>query len=327
MTPPNSSTASPSLQPVPLLLAQVALAPQQSHKSLTLCPLILRSDALTSDEPGYVLVASALEGGSVQIDEVSEGGAVPHVRVINRGPQEVLFLFGEEIRGAKQNRIANASFLVAAHSELVIDVSCVERGRWGRRARGGFAASGEVVSSRMRSKMAAKVAASRRRGGRFEADQLEVWSEVEERLSHARTTSATDAYEDYIDSRKGELAELLSAFKPIARQVGFVALAGSEVLGLELLGRPEIFAERFDGLVRAYAVDAIDMALGQRERGSHASPDAFLEALLRAPVERGPSLGLGDDLRLESEDVAGCALVTDHVVHLMAFPVSQSEGV
>lgn len=41
--------------------------------------------------------------------------------------------------------IALASFLVAAQSELVIDVSCVERGRWRRQGRGGFGASGEVV--------------------------------------------------------------------------------------------------------------------------------------------------------------------------------------
>ena len=116
-------------------------------------------------------LARALEDGTLQIDEISESGSVPHVRVTNRGSNDVLFLFGEEIRGAKQNRIANASFLVAAYSELVIDVSCVEQGRWGRRGGGGFAATGEVVSQRMRKKMARQVAESRRRGGRFEADQ------------------------------------------------------------------------------------------------------------------------------------------------------------
>ncbi len=316
------------LEPIAALLAQVALAPQQTHKSLTLWPLVLREDTPRSDQPAYVLLARALEEGTLQIDEISEGGSVPNVRVSNRGTSDVLVLFGEEICGAKQNRIANASFLVAAQSELVIDVSCVEQGRWGRRTGGGFRASGDVVSQRMRRKMSPQVAQARRRGGRFEANQSEVWSDVGERLAHSQTTSATDSYEDYIRSRQSDLSDLLGAFRPLERQVGFVAVAGGEIVGLEAIGRPDVFAERFEGLVRSYAIDAIDAALGQRERGrpQHDSPEAFLAAVARARVETGPSLGLGLDLRIEGADVAGCALVAGQVVHLTAFPSQPAQG-
>jgi hypothetical protein len=331
MSPPTPTLPNPNLEPLAELLARIALAPEQTHEALSLWPLVLREAAPRPDEPDYILLSRALADGTLQVDEISEGGSVPHVRVTNRGPLAVLFLFGEEIRGAKQNRIANASFLVPAASELVIDVSCVEKGRWGRRGQGGFGASGEVVSHRMRAKMAAKVAASRRRGGRFEADQLEVWQEVGERLEHAHMRSATDAYADYIRTRQSDLAEIVAAFRPLERQIGFVAVAGGEVVGLEAIGRPEIFAERFEGLVRAYAVDAIDAALAARERGravaSQASPAAFLAALGRAAAERGPSLGAGDDLRIEGEGIAGCALVAGRVVHLTAFPAeAAAEG-
>jgi len=37
--------------------------------------------------------------------------------------------------GAKQNRILNMTVLVAAHTEVTIPVSCVERGQSGYRAR------------------------------------------------------------------------------------------------------------------------------------------------------------------------------------------------
>jgi hypothetical protein len=115
---------------------------------------------------------------------------------------------------------------------------------------------------------------------------------------------------------------MLAAFRPLERQVGFVAVAGDEIAGLEAIGRPEVFTDQFEGLVRSYAVDAIDTALGARERAlpRHDSPEAFLAALARAPAQRGRSLGLGDDLRIEGEGVAGCALLAGQVIHLTAFP-------
>ena len=60
-----------------------------------------------------------------------KGGSVPDLLVENRGDVRVLFLEGEELIGAKQNRILNTSVLVAAHTKVKIPVSCVERGRWG----------------------------------------------------------------------------------------------------------------------------------------------------------------------------------------------------
>lgn len=320
----------PTLPPIAELLGRLALAPRQTHKSLTLWPLVLREEAPAVDGPGYVPLSRALEDGTLQIDEVDEGGSVPLVRVTNRGGQDVLFLFGEEIRGARQNRIANASFLVPARSELVIDVSCVEQGRWGRRGRAGFAASGEIVSHLMRKKMARKVAEARRRGERFHADQMEVWQDIEERLAYSHTASATDSYQDYVHSRRADLSDMLAAFRPLERQVGFLAVNGDRIIGLEAIGRPEVFADQFEGLVRSYAVDAIDAPLGERERERAAprsdSPESFLAALARAPAVRGPSLGLGDDLRIEGEGVAGCALVAGQVIHLTAFPASPPPG-
>jgi hypothetical protein len=321
----NAASNPPSAgSPVAELLGRVALAPRQTHKSLTLWPLLLREDALAFQGPGYIPLSRALEDGALQVDEIDGGGSVPLVRVANRGAQDVLFLFGEEIRGAHQNRIANASFLVPARSELVIDVSCVEQGRWGRRGRADFGSSGEIVSQRMRQKMARKVAQSRSRGERFQADQLEVWKDIGERLAYSRTSSATDSYEDYVQSRRADLSDMLAAFRPLERQVGFLALEGDRIVGLEAIGRPDVFTQQFEGLVRSYAVDAIDAALAKRERAAPVadSPESFLAALARAPAVRTRSLGLGDDLRIEGEDVAGCALVSGQVVHLTAFPAS-----
>ena len=42
------------------------------------------------------------------VEEVSEGGSVPNLFVENKGDIRVLFLEGEQLIGAKQNRVLNS---------------------------------------------------------------------------------------------------------------------------------------------------------------------------------------------------------------------------
>lgn len=327
----SPSPASSLLTPVAALLARVSLAPRQAAKQLTLWPLVERQGAPPTRAPAYVTLAEAAEAGDVRVEEVGAGGSVPNVLVANRGARAVLVLFGEELRGAKQNRVANASFLVGARSEVAIDVSCVEAGRWAVRTGGGFRAPSSVASHALRKKMALHVAESRRSGRHFDADQGAVWDEVAYRLDKSGTRSATSSYGDYLESRESERRALVGAFHAVPGQVGFVASIGEEVAGLEVIGRPEVFARAMGGLLESYLIDAVDHAL-VRERelekaGAGAAPalafdapEPFLEALAAAEGSRSPSLGLGVDLRLEGARVAGCALVEGDVVHLTAFP-------
>jgi hypothetical protein len=314
-------------------LQQLALAPRQTHKALTLWPLVVPPDSRAPLGPPYVALADAIESGALRVDEVDAGGRVPHVRVHNQGDVAVLVLFGEELRGAKQDRVANASFLVPAQSELVIDVSCVEQGRWSRRRGAGFAAGLGVVSHAIRRRMAARVAAARALGERFHADQAEVWGDVRERLEWAGATSSTGAYADYLSTRESDLGEITKVFHPVERQAGFVAALGDEVVGLEAVGRPEVFARVFPRLLRSYAIDAADAAQVRAGRGQAAqggapvfdAPEDFLGALAAAPATSGASLGLGRDLRIHAERVEGCALEAEAIVHLTAFPALVQE--
>jgi hypothetical protein len=56
---------------------------------------------------------------------------VPDLAVESKGNVRLLFIEGEELVGAKQNRILNTSVLIAAHTKPKIPVSCVEQGRCG----------------------------------------------------------------------------------------------------------------------------------------------------------------------------------------------------
>lgn len=310
------------------LLGHAGLAPRQHHKLLCVWPLVAGPAAGRSRAPRYVGLGEALASGQLAVEELA-GASVPHVAVDNRGDVAVLVLFGEELRGALQNRIANASFLVPARSRVVIDVSCVEEGRWARREAGGFHASGEVLSTAVRRKVADQVRASSAAGHGFRSDQWEVWRDVGDRLAHAGADSHTFSYADYLATRETELGEATRAFRCVPGQVGFVAALGDEVVGLEAIGRPEVFAGAFEGLLRAYLVDAVDQALVAAKRAAppaaprFESPEALVAALVAAPAESTPSLGTGEDMRLHGGGVSGCALVAGDVVHLTAFP---SEG-
>ena len=83
----------------------------------------------------YVLSDEALAQGSVQVTEISEGGSVPELLVQNSGEYPVLFIEGEELIGARQNRVLNTSVLIGAGTTIRIPVSCVEQGRWSYRSR------------------------------------------------------------------------------------------------------------------------------------------------------------------------------------------------
>lgn len=320
---------SPSL--LAAFLERTALGPRQVRKSFALWPLALRPEAGSAAGLAYVALADALAAGTLLVDEVDEHGSVPHVRATNRGAEAVLVLFGEELAGAKQNRVANASFLVPAQREIVLDVSCVEAGRWSRRPGTGFASGDAVVSSLLRRKMAGKVREMRARSQRFVADQAEVWEEIERRFAGSAADSPTRDYRDYARRHAAEVEEIVCGFALVPRQVGFVAELEGRILGAEVVGRPAVFARVFRELLRSYAIDAADSALvrgWQAEEGaserSFEAPEAFLEALAQAPAALGPSLGVGEDARIEGDGVSGCALVAGDVIHLCAFPASRA---
>ena len=105
----------------------------------------------------------ALAQKTLTITEVSQGGSVPQLLAVNSGDLPILIVDGEELAGAKQNRILNASVLLAPKSETVIPVSCTEQGRWAYASRE-FDES-EVVADRQECKVYLRA------GAEFEAYQ------------------------------------------------------------------------------------------------------------------------------------------------------------
>ncbi len=71
-----------------------------------------------------------MQADLITMTEVDQGGSVPELKLISKSGTPVLILEGEEVMGAKQNRIIVTTILVAEKGEVIIPVNCTERGRW-----------------------------------------------------------------------------------------------------------------------------------------------------------------------------------------------------
>jgi len=287
----------------------VQLGEPRAHGGITVCPLFPRH----APRFPYVTLDGALARG-LTVREVTERGSVPELLVVNPLDTNVLLYDGEELVGAKQNRILNVSVLVSARSEQRIPVSCVERGRWGYRSRG-FRAAPHAASPELRRRKSRGLAADPLARG---AVQGEVWAVVAAQHSRLGTASPTDAYSAIYEQRGADLAELSRAFPLEPGQAGAVVALGPDELCLDYVSRPEAFARLYGKLLRGYLLDAIDRPL--RDEAGRTRIEVFLDAVAAAPVTSRPSEALGDDRRFEGAGVLGSGLALgDELIQLNAF--------
>ena len=313
-------------------LDQLEIGSPITAANLTMYPLLLPEESA----PGYLTLDEALATGLASVTEVSESGSVPELLVKNGAAKPVLILDGEELVGAKQNRIVNLTILVAAQQTLHIPVSCVEAGRWARRSRE-FAAAGRAHYATGRARKLEQVSCAMRSSGTREADQGDVWQDIDEKSHRMKAGSATHAAAAIYERSQSKLDEFLQTLEAVPRQGGAVFTINGIVAGLDVFDSPATWRKSMRKLVQSFGLDALDHAearghVGASAGGSDATPqpEAFLSALKQASRERFPAIGVGEDVRITGDSIVGGGLVVDgKVVHLVAFPASAhavSEG-
>lgn len=276
-------------------------------------------------EPDYLTLDEALAEGVARVTEVSQSGSVPELRFENSASRPVLLLDGEELVGAKQNRVLNVSILVPAKTTITVPVSCVEAGRWDYRS-AEFASEDRAFFAEGRMQKMMQVTASLKQGGTRRSDQGAVWDAIADKADRLRVRSDTGAMADLYRGHAGRIDDYVQAVNASPGQLGAVFAINGQVRGIELFDASRTFARLLPKIVRSYAIDAIDEAA--RENGAPATAandDAvarFLAEVKAAQVEEFPAVGEGHDLRLTGERVAGGALAArNRIVHLCAFRV------
>lgn len=303
------------------------IARKQVHRNLTVFPL-LAPDGI---EPEYLTLEQALDENLIQITELDTEGSVPELKLKNIGKKSVLIIEGEELVGAKQDRIVNSSFLIAGKTDVVLPVSCVEQGRWSYRS-DAFVSGKKMMHASLRRKHQEDVKLSLKRGRGYQSDQSRIWDNISDKSARMRVSSPTGAMADVYESYEDSLSEFLNKFQLIEWQIGAVFAIDGQILGLEGFGCHDTFKRFFEKLVKSYALDALDSRdPSQKESIPPNKARRFLESALKGKGESHPSIGLGKNITFESRTVSGAALVeSDRILCLSAFKKekkSDSSGV
>ena len=169
-------------------LEKMKVGRKQSHKNLAVYPLL----STYNTNLQYLLLDEALNRGILEVMELSDEGSVPELKVLNKSPEMVLILDGEELVGAKQNRIVNTTILIQGKTSIVIPVSCVEHGRWHYDS-SKFHSRERMMSSNLRAMKSEQVAFSRRSSGKYNSDQGAIWNGISEKASRMQASSPTGA--------------------------------------------------------------------------------------------------------------------------------------
>jgi hypothetical protein len=293
--------------PVKEFLGQIKVGAKQSHKNMTLYCLLSAQEA----QIDFLTLDEALVREVLIITELTEGGSVPDLKVQNKSDQKVLLLDGEELVGAKQNRVLNVTILVAPHSETIIPVSCVEQGRWSYRSKQ-FGSESRAMSAHLRKRKLETVSRNLREGEHFRSDQGVVWDEIENKYARmSAERSPTMAMADLYESFKDSSTNYMKAFRPVDHQIGLLIFIGGTMAGIDIIGNFETFKKSHDKLVNSYVMDALETAHPKErvpDKSLKSRAIKIMESIQEAQMEVRQSVALGNDLRLESNDLTGAGL-------------------
>jgi ARG and Rhodanese-Phosphatase-superfamily-associated Protein domain len=304
------------------MLNAVEMGELKSFGEMAVIPLFLPAYESTHN---YLVMKEALEEKLLVITELSHSGSVNELRVINNATVPVLLIDGEELIGAKQNRIVNTTILLKEKSETVIPVSCTEQGRWSYNSQA-FEDSNTVMKHKERVRAKRSVSDSLAVSGMPDANQGEIWENLNQLQIDTCINSPTSAMKDVFNAHKNELKDFLGAFPVNDAQGGLFVFINGRVAGFEVLSRPVSYGKLHAKLLKSYAMEALVEGIKGTEAPSVGKAKAFIEQSVTAKGKKYPAVGLGNDYRIKGENLVGSGLVhREETVHTAFFRTDDNQ--
>lgn len=297
------------------VLESFSIGQQVSIDGVTVFPILrtAQSEDVLTD------IDQAISEDWLDVTEVSESGNVPELEVKNRSEKAVIIFDGEELLGAKQNRIVNVTIIVAGYAKLIIPVSCVEQGRWSWHSR--RFASGDFAYPSLRREKFRTVSKSLRRGLGHRAAQGLIWEHIAAKSVRMGVTSDTGAMRDLNEKHRLDDESLRDKIPHQDKQVGYLAYVRSGFAGGDIFPSEAISRRKFYKLLRSYHLDSLDPDTEFPELPA----DEILNQISMSNAEKVKSVGAGEDLRFEGTSVQGSVTFWEKgFAHLTVFPRLQA---
>ena len=304
-------------------MSSVSLSEPQGSENLLIFPLF-KGEQVDQEVP-YLLLEEALEEGKLKVSEVSTEGTVNTISVENQADQPILILDGEELLGAKQNRIINATILVPPKSKINIPVSCVEQGRW-RYNTSAFNSSEYFAYSSLRRQKAEQVTDNLEMNRDFEADQGAIWHEIHRKQARMKTESPTGAMNDIYRNYEKDIERIVSGIEHMPGQVGLAVFINGRFTCMDLFDSPVILKKLWSKLLSSYAMEALEY-MNEERKIQKPDIDKVIKAVSDSECKEYPSVGMGTDIRLRGERIIGAGLLSENrLFHLSVFPKRRSSN-
>lgn len=292
------------------LLDDIEFLDAQTHKNIAIIPL----KTPVNYNFDVITLKRGFELGLVEVKEC-ETSTVNTLIVKNNAITPLLLVDGEEIIGGDQNRIVNATILIAPQSEMKVPVNCTEHGRWGYKHE--FKHSDYIANYRTRS---AKVRASINKAD----EQGAVWNSIDMLEKDRGFSSPTQAMSESYDDAKSDLNKISEEFEVEKGQSGVVVLINGEIKGFEMFLNSDVYSQYHEKIIKSYLIDAeindsafaIDMDLVK----------STLAQALDSDVNKSKNNGMECRFDFKNEDGIGTLYTyQDELIHLSYFIGSEDE--
>jgi len=296
----------------------------QKHKRLSIVQF-LTANQNTFD---YRSGSAAMKDDLIQVKEVSESGNVNNLFVFNLSDKYIFFMDGDILAGAKQNRVLNTSVLLAPNSKTTLPVSCVEQGRWSE-ASSDFRETDYIAPQKMRAKKAKAVKDNLETRNEMQAEQGQVWDDVEDYAACFSIKSPTKDFNAVYEQKKVDFDSFVNTFKLNSDANGLAVFVDQKILSTDVFNKTEIYQEYYPKILRSTAMEMSHLEDKENkltEAEASFKTVSLFDSLEKIDYSKHKGVGIGEEKRFNTEELTGFELsFKNHLIHLTALNIEKDK--
>lgn len=302
------------------------LLESQRYRNMEVIPVRLNNNGHND----YLTLRRGMSAGFVELTEC-EVSTVGAVLARNNSNIPLVLIDGDEIVGAKQNRIMNRSLIIPPKTTMTVSVSCTEQGRWhyGRSRTGRYGRDyinfdeRELKENFEASDFAADFSTRKAKSENLFQNldcQSSVWNSISELENKTAFRSRTGALNDNYVHHRAIHNDHLRHFKLEFGQCGAIFIINGQIKGLELFYDPVVYQEYHEKIYRSYIMEAISNRSSYRSGISYNQLKSFLKEISNAEFRYSENKGIGRHMNFSNIYGTGSVLMDGrNLVHLNYF--------